>query len=506
MTGGLFSRRVRILVCLGAALAVSAIVSATALGADSVYWSNNGANKISRASLDGSGGSDISTAGAPALVEPNGVAIDAATGRIYWIDESGHIGYANLDGSGGGGELNTAGTLVSGPRGLAIDPQLGRLYWVNQGAPAGKVVAYANLDGTGGGFLDTTGATAELGADGLAIDPAANRIYWGEQEHNKIGYANLDGSGGGGDLNTTGATINGPSGLAIDAATNTLYVTEFYSDSVSYIHLNGSGGGHLEISPLSNPEDPYGIALDPPAGRLYFAGWEAPQAIYSASLGGGGGGTLNTSGATATGKWSYPAILVHPEAAGAPTISGGSQFGSTLTCGKGSWAPDLVEANFFRVPQSTSFQWTRDGADIAGATSATVVASASGEYRCRETATNAAGSASQTSAPLKVEAPSNAFEIGGAKLNKAKGTALLSVTLPGPGILTLSSKQVVSGRVNSGGGNVKLLVKARGKAAKALAKKGRAKVKFQLGFTPTGGTLATQSKSLTLVKQRRHRH
>lgn len=42
--------------------------------------------------------------------------------------------------------------------------------------------------------------------------------------------------------------------------------------------------------------------------------------------------------------------------------------------------------------------WTRNGAIVSGTTSSTLVARVSGQYRCRVTATNHAGSASQTSA------------------------------------------------------------------------------------------------------------
>jgi hypothetical protein len=84
---------------------------------------------------------------------------------------------------------------------------------------------------------------------------------------------------------------------------------------------------------------------------------------------------------------------------------GGGGSGSAdrrLSCWRGTWAPDLPGSCVYRAPQSIAYQWRRDGTDISGATSADYTASAAGSYSCRVTATNRAGSASQTSAPFTV--------------------------------------------------------------------------------------------------------
>jgi hypothetical protein len=47
---------------------------------------------------------------------------------------------------------------------------------------------------------------------------------------------------------------------------------------------------------------------------------------------------------------------------------------------------------------------------------------------------------------------------------------------------------------------VKLLVKARGKALRSLNRKGKLKLKVKFTFTPTGGTPASRTKALKLVK------
>jgi hypothetical protein len=504
---------------LAALVVLTASTAPPALGADTIFWANYSGNAIGTAALDGGGGADLPTAGAPALASPSGVAIDAAAGRIYWADSDGPISYANLDGSGDGGELETTGAATASVRGLAIDPAAGRLYWVNQGAPAAEAIAYANLDGSGGGDLSTEGASTPSGPDGLAIDPAANRIYWANQGTDEISYANLDGSGGGGDLNTTGATVDTPTGLALDPASNRLYVTNF-DGTVSYVDLDESGGGGLSVSPLT-PGNPYGAAIDPVSDRIYFVDYAG--AVDSASLGGGGGEALDTLGATA-GNWLFPAIFERPSGTGAPALSGGSTPGSTLFCTRGSWAADLLGSFLYRVPRSFAYQWSRDGADIPGATSSTIAASPAGDYRCRVTATNDAGSASQTSDPFEVAAPapsthpappplappSNLFRLGKARLNKKKGTASLPVRVPGPGLVRLRVTGA-AGRHRArtstadfvgAAGTVRLPVVAGGKAQRKLDRTGRVEVSVDVAFTPNGGTAAAKTKALTLVKRR----
>ena len=128
-----------------------------------LFWANTGNGTISFANLDGSGGGgQLDTSGAPVSF-PQGLAIDSTAGRIYWANRgdsisgiSPSIGFASLDGS-GGGQLSTAGATLSRPQGVAIDPAGGRIYWADNG---NNRISFARLDGTGGGGqLNTSGAT-----------------------------------------------------------------------------------------------------------------------------------------------------------------------------------------------------------------------------------------------------------------------------------------------------------------------------------------------------------
>ncbi len=199
----------------------------------------------------------------------------------------------------------------------------------------------------------------------MAIDRPGGRIYWANfhpsDSSTTISFANLDGSGGGGELNLSGATPSGTVGLAIDHEAGRLYFGNLGNDTISYVNLDGSGGG----------------------------------------------GQLNLSGATPSDP-RFVALLRAPSGAGAPQIAGGSSAGSVLTCSQGAWAPDLLGSFLYRAPQSLAYQWSRDGAEIGGATDSSYTPSVAGTYSCRVTATNQAGSTSQTSAGLSVAGPSAA--------------------------------------------------------------------------------------------------
>jgi Divergent InlB B-repeat domain len=92
------------------------------------------------------------------------------------------------------------------------------------------------------------------------------------------------------------------------------------------------------------------------------------------------------------------------------------------------------------------------------------------------------------------------------KLNKKKGTGLLTVRAGGPGALVLAGKRVKRRTAAlTVAGTVKIPVVAKGKARKALKKKAKAKVGFKVFFTPTGGSTAVQAKTVKLVKRKKPR-
>jgi hypothetical protein len=94
--------------------------------------------------------------------------------------------------------------------------------------------------------------------------------------------------------------------------------------------------------------------------------------------------------------------------------------------------------------------------------------------------------------------------------NKARGTAVEPVFVPGPGTLTLKGKGVVTqrtprasaSRAVSAAGIVNLLVKTKGKTKRKLANTGKVKVRVTITYTPTGGDPSAQTKKIRLRKLR----
>jgi hypothetical protein len=100
-----------------------------------------------------------------------------------------------------------------------------------------------------------------------------------------------------------------------------------------------------------------------------------------------------------------------------------------------------------------------------------------------------------TSGPAK-------FKLGKLKRNTRKGTAKLTVKVPGSGRLALSGKSLAKDRATAKkAGSLKLNVKPKGKLKQKLERSGKAKVKVEVTFTRDGGKPATLTKKLKLKQK-----
>jgi hypothetical protein len=105
------------------------------------------------------------------------------------------------------------------------------------------------------------------------------------------------------------------------------------------------------------------------------------------------------------------------------------------------------------------------------------------------------------------------FSFGKLKRNKKRGTAVLPVTVPGAGTLSLSGRgvagqQASTSRAASAGGRavasastVNLVVKGKGKKRKTLNKTGKVKLNLAITYTPTGGDPSSKSMKVKLKKK-----
>ncbi|HET6830042.1 MAG TPA: choice-of-anchor Q domain-containing protein [Solirubrobacterales bacterium] len=98
------------------------------------------------------------------------------------------------------------------------------------------------------------------------------------------------------------------------------------------------------------------------------------------------------------------------------------------------------------------------------------------------------------------ELQSNEFSLGKVKKNKRKGTARLTVRVPGSGVLKLAKTRKVKGKKKQvdGAGRVTLPIKARGKTRKKLKRTGKAQVKAKVTYSPVGGERNARQKKVKL--------
>jgi hypothetical protein len=97
--------------------------------------------------------------------------------------------------------------------------------------------------------------------------------------------------------------------------------------------------------------------------------------------------------------------------------------------------------------------------------------------------------------------PSNEIDFGRLKRNRRRGTAKLTVTVPGSGQLTLAGAGVVGQKRDlAEAGDIVLSIKASGKRRRKLDHTGALKLKLKIAFTPTGGDLATRTKAVKLIR------
>jgi hypothetical protein len=114
---------------------------------------------------------------------------------------------------------------------------------------------------------------------------------------------------------------------------------------------------------------------------------------------------------------------------------------------------------------------------------------------------------------LELEAvfvPDGSFSLERTQRNKKRGTAILSFSLPNPGVLTGSAKGAKVSIARSGpvGGVAapnttpsQLLIKAKGKNRKVLDDSGKVTLKVKVTYTPTGGDANTLPLKVKLKKK-----
>jgi DNA-binding beta-propeller fold protein YncE len=365
-------------ICVSAV--VLALAPAVATAAGTVFWSNY---KTPGAVRSGDFANAAKKDVAAGEAGPEGIAIDAAAGKVYWASTGGNaIKVANLDGSG----ARVLFPNESKATGVAIDPAGGKLYWTAYGSGAIRV---GNLDGTGARNV----LTGETEPSGIALDLVGGKLYWGLYGGSAVRVLSLAGGG----PTTLFPTEPYVTGVAVDSSAGKVYWTNEFAGNIRVGNLNGSGAKTL----IPSAGGVGGIAIDPGAGKIFWAAFDV-DAIRTANL---DGSSAPQNIITGEDSAFYLALLRAPAPATPPQVSGGTLVGQALSCAPATWAADFGSGLLYRAPASVSYQWLKDGAPIDGATSLVYTAFAAGDYSCRATATNFAGATTQISAPYPITAP-----------------------------------------------------------------------------------------------------
>lgn len=148
-----------------------------------LYWDTS--DGIQRTSLSSVSTSDVEDFVTGQTNDPEGVSIDAVNNKLYWICYDGGLWSINLDGTGKTqllAEPEGGSTLVAGNR-LFFD------YYVASGD-----IHLKSTDLTGSSMATLATGISKV-VFGLAYEASSNKIYWGDRSAGKIMRANLDGSG-----------------------------------------------------------------------------------------------------------------------------------------------------------------------------------------------------------------------------------------------------------------------------------------------------------------------
>ncbi len=422
--------------------------------------------------LAGSAGSSGTTDGTGTAARFNslaGVAADS-TGNFYIADTNNHVirkvtftgVVTTLAGSAGtAGSSDGTGTAArfNFPSGLALDSS-GNIYvadtsnhTIRKVTSAGVVTTIAGWPGTPDS-ADGAGTSARFyGPEGVALDSSGN-LYVADTINNTIrklvlatgavttiaGQAGVTGSTYG---TGTAATFNGPSGITIDA-NGTLYLADSENNTIRTITANGfvgtlaglagSTGAADGTGSAARFNDPSAVVADSSGANVYVLDTDNHTVRKIATATGvvttlaGSAGTLGSAdGSGETARFNFPSGIAWTStglgiadtanhtvrvgqfpAAVAITAQPQSQ---TVTAGNN--ASFSVTATGRPAP---TYQWRKDGADIAGATSSSYAITSAqtanaGNYTV--TVSNAMGSVTSSTATLTVNPASTGGGGGG---------------------------------------------------------------------------------------------
>jgi DNA-binding beta-propeller fold protein YncE len=274
-----------------------------------LFFLDLGAGRVISANPDGS---ELRTIINEGRRLPDGVAVDAAAGHIYWTNmgnpkvNDGSIERADLNGRNLTTIIPEGSTFT--PKQLQLDKKNGRLYWADR---EGMRVMRSNLDGshietlvqTGHGEIDRR--DARNWCVGITLDIVDGKLYWTQKGDDNAGQgrifrANLEIPQGQGpasrkDIELLFDSLPEPIDLDLDLANRMIYWTD-RGDPPRGNTVNRASMDAVSAT-RKDPEivfthlmEGIGLALDPKGGRMFMTDFGG--SVYSANLDGSNKKTL----------------------------------------------------------------------------------------------------------------------------------------------------------------------------------------------------------------------
>src|ERR1700730_10750559 len=251
-------------------------------------------------------GSDLKTIVSEGRKLPDGLAVDAAAGYIYWTNmgnpsaNDGSILRSDLDGGNITVIVPVGGTFT--PKQLQLDSRNGKLYWSDR---EGMRVMRSNVDGsnietlveTGHGEVDRR--DARNWCVGIAVDNYGGKFYWTQKGGDNAGEGRIFRAGLEMPAGQTPANrqdiellydgLPEPIDLDLDPVNRMMYWTDRgdppRGNTVNRAPMDATHGNRKEPEILfTHPMEGIGLSLDLKGGRMFMADFGG--SVYTASLNG----------------------------------------------------------------------------------------------------------------------------------------------------------------------------------------------------------------------------